>query len=321
MHTFLHKRFQKDAIKLLKKNTGSLIAISGGQDSLCLIKLINDCFKNKRYYFEAIYIDHQWQKDSYKHTKHIANILNKIFMPITIYQIKEPVFSEEKAREIRYKILIQHALKKHLRYILTGHNDNDKTETFIQNLIRGSSLDGITGLNNKKKITHKLSIIRPLLNFNREEIRWFCRKFCLPIWSDASNYNYKIQRNRLRYELIPYLQHYFNPKFHEAINSFLYLCKINNEYIKENSIKLYMKSQHSRLISLNLIILQKQHSSLQSRIIQIYFYYHFNKSITKKCLKDIITIINKKTKINKIIYLDNLIIQKKHGWLYTNFRT
>ena len=245
MNTFLHKKFKINIMKLLTQRRNSLIAISGGQDSLCLIKLIYDCFKNNMDSFEAVYIDHQWQKDSFKHSKHLANILNKINIPITIYQIKQPTFSEVESRKIRYKILIQHAYNNNIKHIITGHNKNDQTETLLQNLIRSSSLNGITGFTSTKKLNSYISILRPLLNFDKAEIRWFCKKFCLPIWSDKSNYNYNIQRNRLRYELIPYLKKYFNPQIDESINAFVYTCRVDNEYIKENAIKLYIKSLNS----------------------------------------------------------------------------
>lgn len=319
MQTFLHTKFEAHLSKFLYTNTNSLIAISGGQDSLCLVKLIQDCFiQTKNFYFEAIYIDHQWKEDSFNHSKHLANIFQTTSIPITVYQIKSFAFSEAEARELRYKILIQHALRNNLRNIITGHNMNDQTETFLQKLIRGSSLNGITSLRQNKKITQNLCIIRPLVNYNKEEIKWFCQKFCLPIWSDNSNYNYKVQRNRLRHEIIPYLQRYFNPQLHVSINSFLYLCHNDNEYIKENSIKLYIKSKHSKLIGLNLRILNKQHFSLQIRIIQIYFYHHFNISIHITNLLKIIKVINQADIKNYILYLDTIIVQKLNGWLYAN---
>nr|YP_010728607.1 tRNA(Ile)-lysidine synthase [Phymatolithon calcareum]WEA76906.1 tRNA(Ile)-lysidine synthase [Phymatolithon calcareum] len=319
MHTFLHKKFKLNLVKLLKENKDSLIAISGGQDSLCLIKLMNDCFKHNKYKFEAVYIDHQWKSDSLQHSKHIINIAKQMNIPISIYQIKHLVFSEAEARELRYKILIQHAIQNNLKAILTGHNQNDQIETFLQHLFRSSSLDGITGLVNKRKINPELTIIRPLLIFKREEIEWFCRKLYLPVWSDTTNYNYKIQRNRLRYEVLPYLQNYFNPNINQAIHSFLNLCISDNEYLKENTIKLYIKSKHNKFIGLNLMILQKQHHALQKRTLQMYFHYHFNKSIQKKYIEEIIIMINQDKTLKSIIYSDNLIIQKNNGWLYTSF--
>lgn len=319
MHTFLHKKFKLSLIKLFKKNKNSLIAISGGQDSLCLMKLIDDCFKKNQHRFEAIYIDHQWKNDSLRHSRHIINIAKQVGVPIAIYQIKHLVFSEAEARELRYRILIQHAIQNNLTTILTGHNQNDQIETFLQHLFRSSSLDGITGLVNNRKINHKLAILRPLLIFKREEIEWFCRKLYLPIWSDITNYNYKIRRNRLRYEVLPYLQDYFNPNINKSIYSFLNLCISDNEYLKENAIKLYIKSKHNKLVGLNLMVLQKQHHALQRRTLQMYFHYHFNKSIKRKCLEKIIIMVNRDKILNSIIYSDNLIIQQNNGWLYTDF--
>ncbi len=67
-------------------------------------------------------------------------------------------------------------------------------------------------------------------------------------------------------------------------------------------------------------MLQKQHYALQKRTLQIYFHYHFNKSIKKNCLDKIIFMINQEKILDNIIHSDNLIIQQSNGWLYTNFR-
>lgn len=321
MHTFLHTKFKLNLNGLITQNDHLIIALSSGQDSLCLLKLIHDCLKQSLYKIEAIYIDHQWKNDSLQHSKHILNIIKRINIPITIYQIKKSTISENEARKIRYRILIQHALKKQYTIIITGHNQNDQIETLLQNLIRGTSLNGLTNLTINKQISHKLAILRPLINFTKSEIAWFCRLFYLPVWSDTTNYNYYIKRNRLRYELIPYLKNYFNPRIENAIHNFIKLCEYENEYIKENTIKLYTKSIHKKLISLNLTMLKKQHYILQQRVLQLYFHYHFNKQISKNTAHVILNFGNNSLK-NTLhsIYYNKLLIQYKNGWLYVNIK-
>nr|YP_010903420.1 lysidine synthase [Hypnea cryptica]WCH55873.1 lysidine synthase [Hypnea cryptica] len=276
MNAYIEKRFnQKLDIFLSKTKLKTiLIAISGGQDSICLINLIENFQKkyNKELIITYIYIDHQWTNNSQEQIKHLINIMKKIKKKFVIYQINQLTHSELKAREIRYNILIKYAKENKYTHIITAHTQTDKTETFLQHIIRGTSLNGITSFNEYRKFNETIQIYRPLLEFKRKEIKWFCRKLYLPIWSDITNYNYTINRNRLRYELIPYIHKYFNNDIDKKINYFLTNSKLENEYINQNAIKLYLNSRHNINVALNYHLIHKQHIALQIRTLQIFFF-------------------------------------------------
>nr|YP_009295838.1 tRNA(Ile)-lysidine synthase [Schimmelmannia schousboei]AOM64773.1 tRNA(Ile)-lysidine synthase [Schimmelmannia schousboei] len=277
MHTYLHIHFNKTIKKILNNNTLNmvLIAISGGQDSMCLIQLMEDFKKNYQNIYsiniEYIYIDHQWKKDSKSQIQHLINFIKNKQSSISIYQIKYITASELTARYLRYKTLINHALKHKHMTILTAHSQTDKIETFFQQLMRGTSIDGATSLSNCRNIHKQLKIFRPLIDINRVDINWFCRKFYLPIWSDITNYDNNINRNRLRNEFIPYLRKYFMQNLEHQINTFLETCNIDNEYIKQNTIKLYLISRHKNNIALNYSLIKKQHIAIQARALQLFF--------------------------------------------------
>lgn len=316
MHTFLHTKFQINLIQCIKKHSNFLLTLSSGQDSLCLLKLLNNYLHQYQYKIEAIYVDHQWKNDSLNHTQHIINIMRTTQIPITIYQIKQFALSENTARKIRYKIFIQHAIQKKCTAIITGHNKNDKVETILQNIIRGTSLNGITNLTLSKNLSNQISIIRPLINFSKSEIAWFCRLFYLPIWSDITNYNFRIQRNRLRYELIPYLQNYFNPQLQNLLIQFIDFCYDDHEYIKENTLKLYISSMHKKIVSVNLGKLSYQHKTLQERVIKLFFYYHFQKIVDKHLIYTILNLNG--IHLTKILYSNKLIIYYHNNQIYVN---
>ena len=314
MQTFLHKKFFFSIKNSIPKSSNILLAISSGQDSLCLLKLIDDCLSLNSYNITSIYIDHQWKKDSLYHIQHIINLIQTKNIPLAVYQIKEQSSSEHVARENRYKAFIEHAIKEKCTTIITGHNNNDRIETFLQNILRGTSLNGITNLTLNKKINSTISIVRPLLNFSRSEITWFCRLFHLPIWSDITNYNFHIKRNRIRYEIFPYLKNHFNPQIKKNITNFIKLCCTENEYIKENTLKLYLNSRHNSIISLNIKKISKQHFILQKRVIKLFFYYHFQKQIDINFIKKIINIYH----ANKgaTIFFENLSIYYFNNSIY-----
>lgn len=301
----------------IHKINSILIAISGGQDSLCLIKLIQNL---KQYHkpllkIHYIYIDHQWKIDSKKQVKHIINLIKNI-ANISIYQIKSITRSENQARSLRYQTIIAHALKYKYSIIITAHTETDKIETFLQQIMRGTSIDGATSLTYNRRLNKKIYLWRPLLNFKRAEITWFCRKFCLPVWSDITNYSFSINRNRLRYEFIPYLNKYLSHNIEHKINSFLQISELENEYIKQNAIKLYLLSRHKYNIALSCTLLQKQHQAIQARTLQIFFYHNFNKCLTQENLQHLIDIIQNINIKIKVITYNNITIKIENNWLY-----
>nr|WCH54679.1 lysidine synthase [Hypnea edeniana] len=284
MNTHIQKKFhQKFHIFVSKHKLQTiLIAISGGQDSICLIKLIEDFQENynKKLQIIYIYIDHQWTYYSQQQIKHLINIIKKTKRIFFIYQINRSVNSEMKAREIRYNILVKHSIKYNYKHIITAHTQTDKTETFLQHIIRGTSLNGLTSFNEYRKFNNKIHLYRPLLEFKRTEIKWLCRKLHLPIWSDITNYNYTINRNRLRHELIPYIHKYFNSNIDKKVNDFLINSKMENEYVTQNAIKLYLYSRHKINIALNYNLIYRQHIALQIRTLQVFFFIIQNKILT-----------------------------------------
>lgn len=325
---FYYNIIQKlqNIIERKNKNTNNciLVSISAGQDSLCLIKIlkkINQILKYKLQ-IQYIYIDHQWKNNSKYQIQHILNYLKSDNSKIYIYQIKEQCNSETEARIIRYQILFNHAQKNRNFIIITGHNLTDKIETFLQNLFKGTSLDGATSLNEFRYNINNHILFRPLVNINRNETEWLCRNSSLPIWSDQTNYYYYIARNRIRHELIPYVKNYISTNLEDHLESFLTISKIDNEYLKQNTIKFFLLAHHKKIIAINYQIVDQQHLAIQNRILQLFSFHHFNQVFNKTVIQQIKSNYYKITK-NPSKYLSirwelnkNIYIQQK--WLYIN---
>lgn len=318
MYTFLHAKFKFTAYRYISKYQNIAVALSSGQDSLCLLSLLVDCLDTREQNISAIYIDHQWKNSSKKHAQHIINISKFTKLPVAIYQIPSLTISENEARKVRYKILMQHALQKGCDAIILGHNSDDHVETLISNFLRGASVNGIANFTINKKLNSRLSIVRPLIHFSKAEIGWLCRLLCMPVWSDETNYNLSLKRSRIRYELLPYIQNFFNPRIKQALKNFSQLCDLENEYIKENTIKLYAKSIHGKLLGINLHYLKKQHKVLRRRALRLYFYYHFNIQLSSEIAVWILT--QKKNGLLNIPTLNRLHVYKVNTWLYAGIK-
>ena len=208
----LHKRLKQNK-SLLPVNSTLLLAISGGQDSMALLKLIIDLRRLYKWQVEIWHGDHQWHAKSEKIKQELK--LWCIDHQLSFHSNKankEEVSNEEKARDWRYENLIIKAkllssTNKELPCIriLTGHTATDRAETIIMNLARGTDLIGLSTLKEKRTLENNIELARPLLVFNRNETLEICQEFDLPIWNDPSNENIKLTRNKIRKQILPIL--------------------------------------------------------------------------------------------------------------------
>nr|WGH12941.1 tRNA Ile-lysidine synthetase [Echinothamnion sp.] len=301
-----------------------LVAISGGQDSIYLVKVLEKLKKNifyKNIKISYIYIDHQWKQNSNKQIQHIINYTQLLNLNIIIYQINKVILSEDECRKYRYNIIVQHAIDYKFNLIITGHNSTDKIETFIQNIIKGSGIESSTNLAIKSKIFQKVFILRPLLKLDRTTLYWSCKKFYLPIWSDSSNYLYKIQRNRIRQELIPYIKQYLHKNIEKNIKLLMENYHYQNEYIKQNVIKLYLKNKHYQRIAINYKKISKQNFFLQIKTIQLFCFHNLQIYLeNEKIIKIINNINNKLINLSPIVNHDNFYFFIYKNWLYISIK-
>ena len=137
------------------------------------------------------------------------------------------------ARQLRYIWFYQLLEENKLDYILTAHHLDDNLETFLINLTRGTGLDGLTGIpaqNNR--------IVRPLLNFSREEIRNFAVENKIEWREDSSNASDKYLRNKLRHDIIPILKS-LNPSFLDSFQDTLNNLQQAKSLAEDASVLVY----------------------------------------------------------------------------------
>ena len=102
--------------------------------------------------------------------------------------------------------------------IAVAQNAQDQCETILFRLLRGSGPDGLAGIAYKRYDEGGFAVIRPLLDVSREEIEAYCKERGLTPRRDHTNEETVYMRNRIRLELIPYLQEHFNPNIIETVN-------------------------------------------------------------------------------------------------------
>lgn len=139
---------------------------------------------------------------------------------------------EETAREMRYAFLYETARNLGADVIATAHTADDNLETMLLHLVRGSGLQGLTGISPKQGM-----LVRPLLTTTRREIEEYLRLYGLPHMEDSSNADERYARNKMRRQVIPLLEQ-FNPALREnSIDTLRYL-RADNDYLNTGAAEL-----------------------------------------------------------------------------------
>ncbi|MEO1400724.1 MAG: tRNA lysidine(34) synthetase TilS [Cyanobacteria bacterium J06635_1] len=239
-HARLHTQLRASDF-LLPDGCSILIAVSGGQDSLCLVKLLIDLQSKWGWRLAIVHCDHRWRRDSAANADHIRDLAAQWRLPCFIETASTPPVSEAAARQWRYQIFETVAQQHGFTYVTTGHTATDRAETLLYNLLRGSGLDGLQALAWQRSLspTADVLVTRPLLGFTRQETGKFCQEMGLPVWEDSTNDDLTYRRNRIRQELMPYLRSHFNPQVERTLAQTAELLTAEVAYLEAQTDQLY----------------------------------------------------------------------------------
>ncbi|TVZ25209.1 tRNA(Ile)-lysidine synthase [Gillisia sp. Hel_I_86] len=194
-----------------------LLAVSGGVDSvvlahLCKLAKLNFSIAHCNFDLRA--------EESDADEEFVLDLAEKLDVEVYIENFDTTTFAENAkisiqmaARELRYHWFEELSVAMKFDYVLTAHHANDNLETFLINLVRGSGLEGFTGI---KAVNN--SVVRPLLSFSRKEIETYAHDHKITWREDSSNASNKYLRNTIRHEVIPVLEK-LNPRLLEGFQN------------------------------------------------------------------------------------------------------
>jgi len=200
-----------------------LVAVSGGQDSVCLLHILVKLQEELEIRLHVAHLNHQLRgAEAEADARYVSQLARQLGIPATIeqrnvrsYQAQQHISLEEAAREVRYTFLAEVAKSVGADRVAVGHTIDDHIETILMHLIRGTGTRGLRGLQPKQN-RNSLTIVRPLLPVSRQETADYCHHHQLMPRVDASNLSLSPLRNRIRHQLLPLL-HSYNPGVHEAL--------------------------------------------------------------------------------------------------------
>ena len=193
----------------LQRSSGVILAVSGGSDSLGLMKLATLAIPSVSKIVG--FVDHGLREGTALEWTLVQNYANQLGIDavrlfIDAEQIKSAGAGEglqQWARVNRYQLLKDLAAERGFSFIATGHTIDDQAETVLLRILRGSGVDGLGGIPEVRAADENIDIIRPLLGVSRRSIQEWLKNEKINWADDPSNENRRFARVRIRKELLP----------------------------------------------------------------------------------------------------------------------
>ena len=221
---------------LIEENDKVVIGVSGGPDSICLLHLLYSIKKELEFEIVVAHINHQIRKVADSETEYVKDFCKNL--GIECFVKKENILelakeqkkgTEEVGRQVRYDFFEEVAQKAEANKIATAHNANDRAETVILNILRGSGISGLKGIEAMRDNKY----IRPLIFTKREKIEEYCQENNLNPKIDESNMENIYNRNKVRNIIIPYIEKEFNQNIIQTINRLSDVATEENEFLQK----------------------------------------------------------------------------------------
>jgi len=298
---------------------GVLLAVSGGKDSMTMLDLFNYFKYELKLNLVVCHFNHSLRDDADRDEKFVKTQCEKYGLKfyskkedVLLYSNENKLSTEEGARFLRYKFFDEVKRIENLEYIATAHNKNDLAETVIMRILRGTGINGLIGIQSERG-----DLIRPILNFSRDEIEKYIEENNIPFVEDKTNFEELYLRNKIRLNLFPILKNEYNPRILDAISRLSNIAfdysTISREYIASKEGLLWEFNKEKILVYIEKL-------KLQSRSFRNIMYREFFEFISKdpdginyKIIEEIDNLIFSKT--GKYIEIKNVIFKIEYDKL------
>lgn len=220
---------------LIDSNDKIVVAVSGGPDSISLLNILYEL----EYNICVAHINHGLRENARIDEEFVFNFCKDRDIPcfikrVNLKEIQNGMTLEEAGRKVRYDFFYEIMKKENCTKIATAHNSNDNAETVIMNIIRGSGVSGLRGIEPIRG-----NIIRPLIEVTRKEIENYCIENSLNPRHDESNDELLYTRNKVRLKIIPYIEENINSNVVNNINRLSEIVSEEERFINSEVDKCY----------------------------------------------------------------------------------
>lgn len=238
--------------KLIVTDDVVLVGLSGGADSVCLLLLLIELQKEMAFTLQAVHVEHGIRgAESEADASFAEELCKKHCVPLQLFHVKATEYAKEKrlgleeaARILRYDCYRQAAdevIRKRNSVgdensftvkLALAHHADDNAETVLFQMIRGSGIDGLAGMQPKRKLDAQIEVIRPLLTMTRKQIEAYLENVGQTYCTDSTNMETIYSRNKMRQEVLPLLTEINTQAVSHINQSAAYLRELG-DYLKD----------------------------------------------------------------------------------------
>ena len=266
---------------LINKNDKIICGVSGGPDSICMLNILNDLKKDLKFEIIVCHVNHLIREEAILDEEYVVNYCKNNGIKCYVKRIDVKNYAnnnkqgtEEAGRNVRYQFFEEIFQKENANKIAIAHNKNDKIETIIMNMLRGTGVSGIKGIEPIRENKY----IRPLIETERIDIERYCNDNNLEPRIDKTNFINDCTRNKIRNIVIPYIKKEFNPNIVNTIDRLSCVIEEENRFLENKVANLFNEikiKESDGFIVLNLKEFNKQDLVIKKRLI----IYAINKTI------------------------------------------
>jgi tRNA(Ile)-lysidine synthase len=249
-----------------------ITGVSGGADSVCLLLVLQKLAAELSISIEAVHINHGIRTEAAGDAEFVRRLCEDRGIPFHLVcadvetQAKqEKMSTEEMGRKIRYEAFRQ-ILGERKGRIAVAHNSNDRAETMLFHLFRGTGLAGVCGIRPVQG-----EIIRPLLFLERKEIEQWLQEQGISFCTDATNLGDDYTRNRIRHHILPYAEEEIVHGATANMNRAAKQLQEADEYVMRQTLAAVERccifTEHPKAASVKLSLLQKEDPFIQKRLL------------------------------------------------------
>jgi tRNA(Ile)-lysidine synthase len=213
-----------------------VVAVSGGQDSCALLHVLCSLRKELQIEPAAAHFNHGFRiKESEEEEHFVRSLASALEVECVVGRENVPALArllhlsaQEAARKARFDFFEQVVKEHQASAIALGHTRDDRIETILIHLLRGTGPDGLEGIAPISGCR-----VRPLLDTSREDTAAYCKSMGITYKEDSSNQSAKYLRNRIRHQLIPLLNGIFGQEYRESLLRLSDIASSESAWIQE----------------------------------------------------------------------------------------
>lgn len=229
--------------QLVSRGQKILVAVSGGVDSMILLRILVSLAKKHRWNISVAHFNHQLRgrasdADEKCVRQTAAKLRLKFFAgqaDVKTFAAQSKISVEMAARKLRHEFLAKIACKQKISTIALAHHADDQVELFFLRLLRGAGGEGLAGMKwrSPSPADRRVEIIRPLLGVAKAGLLAFARAHKIRFCEDASNASSDFLRNRIRNELLPLLRKKYQPAVDKAVLRLMDIAGEESDFVAQ----------------------------------------------------------------------------------------